>query len=269
MLNGGLLHILEKVRLQKDFDFRQYKESILKRRIERRLSVTKAESYQQYTEVLDADHSEYTRLIDNLTIKVSEFFRNPQAWQILREKVLPDIIREKVKDGKSILRIWCAGCATGEEVYSVAMLAGQFLQEKNDFEVNIWGTDIDIESLLKAKRAQYKPDMTKAVPEDILNKYFDFDGNFRAKSCIRDCVYFKLHNLVQDEPLKQMDMIICRNVAIYFTRPLHTKIFMDFYNGLNDKGYLFLGKAETLIGPAKQKFNVIDKRWKIYQKGHS
>jgi chemotaxis methyl-accepting protein methylase len=275
MLEEGLLQVLEEVYEQRNLDFRQYKESSLKRRIERRLRATKIGSYNQYMEVLVNDPNEYERLIDNLTIKVTEFFRNPGAWYILRDRVLPEIIEEKMKTesykteegSKPRLWIWCAGCATGEEVYSVATVIAQFLGErKNNLKVSICGTDIDSKSLLKARQAKYKPDMVKAVPEDILNRYFTFNSNFRVRSSIRNVVYFRSHDLVLDEPLKQMDLIICRNVAIYFTRPLQMKIFMDFYNGLNEQGYLFLGKAETLIGPAREGFKVINKQWRIYQK---
>jgi chemotaxis methyl-accepting protein methylase len=267
MPKDGLLQILDKVHQNKNFDFRSYKESTLKRRIERRLRATKTKSYQQYIKVLDADPGEYTKLIDNLTIQVTEFFRNPEAWQIIREQVLPDIIRRKFENREQLLQVWCPGCATGEEVYSVAILLEQLLDERRtNFEVNIWGTDIDMESLHKAEKAEYKPDITKSIPQDILNRYFNFDGNFRVKSGIRSWTHFRSNDLVLDEPLKQTDMIICRNVAIYFTRPLQEKIFINFGQGLNDKGYLFLGKAETLIGPAREEFKVINKRWRVYQK---
>lgn len=274
MLEEGLLQVLDKVCEHRDFDFRQYKESTLKRRIERRLRATKVESYNQYLRVLSNDPSEYTRLIDNLTIQVTEFFRNPEAWHVIREEVIPKIIEQKknreiMNNGlKPGLRIWCAGCATGEEVYSVAMLAEHLLDERKiDLEVNVWGTDIDGESLLRAEQVVYKPVVTKTVPEDMLNKYFYYDDEgYKVIPSLRKRVYFRLHNLVSDDPLKQMDLILCRNVAIYFTRPLQEKIFMDFCNGLNDKGYLFLGKAETLIGPAREEFKVINKRWRIYEK---
>jgi chemotaxis methyl-accepting protein methylase len=273
MLEDGLLQILEKVRRQKDFDFREYKETTLKRRIERRLRAKKAQTYQQYTEALDADPDEYTKLIDDITIKVTEFFRNPQAWQILKEEVLPEIIKKKIENGKGMvgcrptLRIWCAGCATGEEVYSAAIAVKQLLAERGaDFEINIWGTDIDKASLIRADCAEYKHEAAKTIAADILNEYFDLSGGFRVKPDVRDGVYFKSHDLVLDEPLKQMDMVICRNVAIYFTRPLQEKVFMDFYNSLDKEGYLFLGKAETLVGSAKDRFEVVNKRWKIYRK---
>jgi chemotaxis methyl-accepting protein methylase len=274
MLEEGLLQILDKVYEHRDLDFRQYKESTLKRRVERRLRATKVESYNQYINVLSNDPGEYTRLIDNLTIQVTEFFRNPEAWQVLREQVIPEIIERKKnseimnKRLKPGLRIWCAGCATGEEVYSTAILVDHLLDErKTDFEVIVCGTDIDDESLLKAEHLVYKSVVTKTVSEDIFNKYFHYDdGGYKVIPSLRKTVCFRHHNLVLDDPLKEMDLIVCRNVAIYFTRPLQEKIFMDFCNGLNGKGYLFLGKAETLIGPALERFKVINKRWRIYQK---
>jgi chemotaxis methyl-accepting protein methylase len=274
MLEEGLLQVLDMVYEHGDFDFRQYKESSLKRRVERRLRATKVESYNQYINVLSNDPSEYTRLIDNLTIQVTEFFRNPEAWQVLREQVIPEIIERKKnselmnKGLKPGLRIWCAGCATGEEVYSTAILIDNLLDEREtDFVVNVCGTDIDAGSLIKAEHLVYKSVVTKTVPEDIFNKYFYYDDvGYKVVPSLRKMVSFRPHNLVLDDPLKEMDLIICRNVAIYFTRPLQEKVFMDFCNGLNDKGYLFLGKAETLIGPAREEFKVINKRWRIYQK---
>lgn len=274
MLEEGLLQVLDKVYEHRDLDFRQYKESSLKRRLERRLRASKVESYNQYISVLSNDPSEYTRLIDDLTIQVTEFFRNPRAWQVLREQVIPKIIDRKKKSeminkrSKPALRIWCAGCATGEEAYSAAILIDHVLDgRKTDFVVNVWGTDIDAKSLLKAEHLVYKPAVPETVPEDIFNKYFYYDnGCYKVIPSLRKTVRFRPHDLVLDDSFKQMDLILCRNVVIYFTRPLQEKVFMDFCNGLNDKGYLFLGKAETLIGPALERFKVINKRWRIYQK---
>lgn len=271
MLAEGLLQILDKVYEHEDFDFRQYKESSLKRRVERRLRATKVDSYNQYINVLSNDPSEYTKLVENLTIQVSDFFRDPEAWQILRERIIPKIIAEKNKktgqSSKPKLRVWCAGCATGEEVYSITMLIDQILGEnRTNFEVNICGTDIDKRSLIAAQKGEYNLDMRKTVPLDYMNTYFDDQGKFRTNASIEDGPHFRSHDLVLDEPLKQMDLIICRNVAIYFTRPLQEKVFQDFHSGLNENGYLFLGKAETMVGHVSQRFNVIDRRWKFYQK---
>ena len=152
-------------------------------------------------------------------------------------------------------------------MYSVAILIDQILgKRRNDFEVNIWGTDIDAESLFRAEQAIYKPDTAAIVSQDILNRHFDFHGDLKVKSRIQQWAHFGSHDLVLDEPLKQMDLIICRNVAIYFARPLQEKVLMDFCNALGKKGSLFLGKAETLVGPAREKFEVVDRRWKMYRK---
>ena len=272
MSKQDLMQILEKVYQNRGFDFRQYKESSLERRIDRRLRAARVDSYQQYVKVLDTDPDEYRNLIDDLTIKVTEFFRDFEAWQVIQQNVLPKIIEQKIREeneeNEPVLRIWSAGCAAGQEAYSVAILLDKLLGgRKDNLQVDICGTDIDKDSLLKAQQGEYKPDMEKGIPEHILNKYFDLSDNFRAKYSTQKTVHFEFHNLVLQEPLKEMDLILCRNVAIYFERSLQEKIFMDFYNGLNEAGYLFLGKAETLVGPAQERFKVIDKRWKIYQKG--
>lgn len=283
MLEQGLLQILEKVYEERGFDFRQYKESSLKRRIEKRLRAKKAGSYEEYAKILDTDPDEYKRLVDALTIKVTEFFRDPEAWQVLSERVLPEIIRGKTGDtrlhkrsggqGKEnenitpVLRVWSAGCATGQETYSVAILLNQLLEERKDaLQIDICGTDIDKDSLIKAQQGEYKSEMMKNVPQDIRDKYFDPRNSFRVRDPLRKIVYFKFHDLALEGPLKGIDLILCRNVAIYFDRSLQEKIFMDFRNGLGEGGYLFLGKAETLIGPAQGRFNVVDRRWKIYRK---
>jgi chemotaxis methyl-accepting protein methylase len=273
MLKEGLVQILEDVYQHRDLDFRQYKESSLERRLERRLRATQAESYKQYMDVLANDPDEYTRLINSLTIQVTEFFRDPEAWQVLRKEIIPRIIEQKINNNpvnenpNHGLRIWCAGCATGEEVYSIAMLTDRLLTEKKiDLAVDIRGTDINKDALATATIAEHKLTTPRPDFQDIINEHFDSSGKFRITPRMRDCVHFESHDLVLDEPLEQMDLVICRNVAIYFTRPLQMKIFSDFARSLNEGGCLFLGKAETLIGPAKDDFEAINKRWRVLKK---
>lgn len=245
MLEDGIAQILEKVYQKRGFDFRQYKETTLTRRIERRLKATKAASYQEYLAVLDADPTEYKKLLDDLTIKVTEFFRDPKAWEALGRRVMPEIIQYKMDEPPPSLKIWSAGCATGEEAYSIAILLDQFLSRS---AVTIYATDIDNDALLKAQEGRYNPISAKGVSKYILDKYFDFDGNtFVIKDAIRTITQFKFHDLVLGEPLKGMDLIICRNVVIYFERPLQEKIFMDFYNGLNNRSYLVLALQRHLV----------------------
>lgn len=292
MLQEEIKQILEKVFKEKGFDFRQYKESTLTRRLERRFKTTKAASYQEYLAILDADPAEYKRLLDDLTIKVTEFFRDSEAWEVVAQKVLPGLLTPSphrgegclpaeavVAGGEGGVRIWSAGCATGEEAYSIAILLDQFLnrsavrpelvegREMPGLQFTIHATDIDNDTLIKAQEAKYSPLAIKGVPRDIQNKYFVPAGDFFVvEEHLRNLIHFGLHNLVLDEPLRDTDLILCRNVLIYFDRPLQEKVLMDFYNSFNEGGYLFLGKAETLISPARERFKVIDKRWKIYKK---
>ncbi|MBI1870690.1 MAG: protein-glutamate O-methyltransferase CheR [Chlamydiae bacterium] len=255
--------VLEKVYRERGFDFRQYKEASLRRRMQKRLYALKAESYQDYIMRLDADSLEYDRLIDVLLINVTEFFRDEEAFEIIKNKVLPYIIK-----GKTKLKIGSSGCASGEEVYSIAILLDEALGDKRDsFEISIYGTDIDRDSLTKAKEGIYRPQTVKGkMTDEILEKYFDKGETLKVKDSIKKNCHFMVHDLVLDKPLSEMDLILCRNVLIYFEKPLQEKIYMDFYHALNSEGYLFLGKAESLIGPARERFSVIDKRWKIYQK---
>lgn len=262
-----LLLILEKIKA-KGLDFRGYKESTLKRRIERRLTRRKVSSYEEYLRVLDNDAEEYKNLINDLTIKVTEFFRDPEAWQILKTKI-ETRLRETLSIGS--LHIWSAGCSTGEETYSAAILVDQVLEESRDAiyrvsKIEIWGTDIDKNSLNKAGEGIYSSQTIKVLPTDILNKYFVLNGHYQINERLKKRVHFKFQDLIWGEPLKEVDLIICRNVLIYFQKFWQEKILMNFYHSLKPGGYLFLGKAETLIGPARERFEVIDRHWKIYKK---
>lgn len=265
--NLNIMEILEKVYQERGFDFRQYKETSLERRLQKRLHALNLKSYTDYVTRLSEDPAEYDRLIDTLLINVTEFFRDRDAFDVIRDKVLPDVMEHKT-GAKPELKIWSAGCATGEEAYSMAILLNEILEDKTDnLEFTICGTDIDKDSLEKAKEAAYRIATTNGkITDEILDKYFIKNGCLRVKDAVKRNCHFTFHDLVLDRPFKAMDIILCRNVAIYFERALQEKIYVDFYSALNEKGYLFLGKAETLIGPTQERFKVIDKRWKIYQK---
>lgn len=267
-MESGLSQILEKVHQERDFNFLEYKESSVKRRVERRLRATKSASYNHYISILDSDPTEYTRLIDDLTIKVSEFFRNSEAWEIVERKILPAIIENKKTQNsvRPMIRIWSAGCATGQEVYTAAILAEKCLKNSQaDMEATVFGTDVDKISLYKAHRNNYGLETAKTIPADVMD-YFEVNENVKVKGLTKARIYFQPHNMASDKALAGMDLIICRNVIIYFERSLQERLMMNFCNELNDGGYLFLGKAEVLVGPAREKFEEIDKKWRIYRK---
>jgi len=249
-------------------DLSQYREKCLKRRIDVRLKATGAQTYLEYTTVLKKDPAEYARLLDALTINVSNFFRNKSTYRVIENTIIPELVSLKKKQGKKIIRIWSAGCASGEEPYSIGILFNEILGKHiTDFLISIYGTDIDANILNKAKAAEYENNSVSEVEENILRRYFRYDGKYRLKDEITQMVKFKHHNLISDKPLTHMDVILCRNALIYFTRDLQQKLFETFYEGLNKKGYLILGKTESLTGEPARMLQLVNAKERIYQKG--
>jgi len=265
--NQGFLALQKKIFKERGLDLSQYKEKYLKRRIDVRLLATRAQTYLEYMTVLKRDPSEYVRLFDALTINVTQFFRDAGTFKVIKDDVLRKIISAKQKQNKKIIRVWSAGCATGEEPYSIGILFNEILGNKIEyFFISIYATDIDANSLEKARAAEYENNSTSEVEEKILRRYFRYDGKYKLKEEIKHMVKFKLHDLISDEPLTHMDIILCRNILIYFSRELQQKLFKKFYEGLNKGGYLILGNTESLIGEPARVFQLVNMRERIYQK---
>jgi chemotaxis methyl-accepting protein methylase len=268
-LNGEqeLRALLDKIYQDRGFDFRQYREKSLRRRLERRLYATKAGSYREYMALLDRDSDEYGKLLDVLTINVSEFFRDPGAFAILSEVVLPEVVSFAESDNEGTIRIWSAGCASGEEPYSIAILLAEVLGPKlKDFHITVYATDIDEASLLKARRGEYDAEAVSKLPKELAEKYLGSEGQYSIRHEIKQLIDFRQHSLVTDEPFTCLDLVACRNVVIYFDRDLQEKVFTSFYRGLRQGGFLLLGKAETLIGEAARLFHTVNKQWRVYEK---
>jgi len=247
-------------------DLSQYKENCLKRRIDVRLRATGAQTYPEYMTVLKRDPSEYDRLLDDLTINVTQFFRDTETFKAIKNDVIPKIISVKKKQNKKIIRVWSAGCATGQEPYSIGILFNEVLGRKiSNFFISIYATDIDANSLKKARTAEYDNSVSE-VEENILRKYFRHDGKYKLNEEIKKMVKFKQHDLISDESLTHVDIILCRNALIYFSRELQQKLFKKFYEGLNKAGYLILGKTESLTGESARMFKQVNMRERIYQK---
>lgn len=262
--------LLDKIYRDKGFDFRQYREKSLRRRLERRLHATKAKSYEEYTAILDRDGAEYGRLIDSLTINITQFLRDPEAFDMLAKVVFPEVVFFADSHEQKEIRIWSAGCAGGEEPYSIVMLLGEVLARRlRDFHITVYATDIDENSLARAREGKYDAATISKLPEVLVERHFTYDGQYRIRHKVRQLVEFKQHNLVSDEPFTGLDLVSCRNVVMYFSRDLQEQVFMDFHHGLRQGGFLFLGKAETLSGESARLFHTVDKRWRVYQKdGH-
>lgn len=262
--------LLDKIREARGVDFGQYHKAILKRRIALRLVANMVTSYTEYLKVLARNPGEYDRLFDAFTINVSEFFRDPDIWLTLKDLIKKGIQQSNLK--KRPLVIWSAACAGGEEPYSLAIIA-RFLDSQHQ-SVKIIASDIDCTVLDRAQKGYYKPEqIAKAAGSSAIIKGLDIYSYFVSKPegyCVRDfvkqIVEFRRLDLNSLDYLKEVDIILCRNVFIYFTKPLQEQIVDKFYRALNSDGYLVIGKTETLVAEAKLIFQEIDIGHKIYQK---
>ncbi|MDY6931072.1 MAG: protein-glutamate O-methyltransferase CheR [Halobacteriota archaeon] len=248
-------------------DTRQYKDSYIKRRLAVRMRANSAETYMDYLQILKKKTEEFNPLMDSLTINVTEFFRNPETYQAV-EGIFRDIIVEKKNRGRNLLRIWSAGCSSGEEPYSIAILLSEILgDEISDFNITIYATDIDPIILNKAKAGVYKSENLKNVSEARIDKYFKSSGeDYIIRDEIKRMIRFQKLDLIADKKSKSFDMILCRNVVIYFSRELQERLYMDFYTSLNHNGYFVMGKTETLVGESMNRFKSVNKSERIYQK---
>jgi len=257
-------NLLEKIYQDRGFDFREYRESTLTRRLGRRLRARGAETYAHYACILDKDPGEYDKLFNDLTINVTGFFRDQAAFKALEESVIPALVRKRARD----IRIWSAGCASGEEPYSIAMLLMEMLgSEISSRDITILGTDIDIQVLKRAREGVFTPKEVQGILPALLDKYF-VSGNkgFHVKPALGRIITFEEHNLVSDFPYREMDLVVCRNVLIYFLPQLQTQVLERFHAGLGKGGFLLLGKAEVPVGKARELFRCVDKKAKLYRK---
>jgi chemotaxis protein methyltransferase CheR len=260
-----LSFILQKKRI----DLSSYRQKFLMRRLSFRMSATHTNNYQDYIHLLIRDHDEFNRFLDTLSINVSKFFRDREVFDTFRKVALAEIIQRKKKTNQRTIRAWSAGCAYGEEAYSLAILIKEELKARGDnFVVKILATDVDSDALQKAKIAEYEPNSIKEVNKQQLEDYFIplDNGNYKLKEEMKQMVVFAKHNLIGDPPLKFMDIIFCRNVLIYIRRQEQEQLFKKFNQALNPKGYLVIGKVEILWDYLRSAFTTVDVSERIYQK---
>lgn len=257
--------LLHKIFVERGLNFKDYKKASLKRRLKKRLDAYGLSSYPEYILYLDLHPGEYEKLFDTLFINVTEFFRDPEAWDELDKVVLLDIIARKNKGDP--IRAWCASCSSGEEPYSLAMLLAERLNGAFDgHAVTIYATDIDEGALAEARKGRYSLDKLKNVKPEFIDKYFTRDNEaYKIHRKIRQMVIFGKQNLVMDPPISHLDLIVCRNVLIYFNSDLQQKVLVKFYSSLNEDGYIFFGKSESILLGSKL-FKIVDKNWRIFQK---
>lgn len=265
----ALLRLLTKINDLKGFDFSQYKEGTLLRRIGSQLRRRGLSSYDEYIRILEEDPGEIEELIGTMCINVTDFFRNPESFRAIDKIVIPRVILSKREHRHRVIKAWSCGSSAGDEPYSLAMLLLEKLDSAKDmFTITVYGTDIDQGALNDAKRMIYTREKLKAVDNGLLKKYFDKTdhGDFILKREVGNMVKFKHHDVIKDPPLTHCDIILCRNLLIYFNRELQEEILLKFYECLEPGGYLVLGMVESLIGTAINHFEVIDNRLRIYRR---
>lgn len=225
-----------------------YKEKQMKRRIESLASRNGYSDLNLYFGAIDKDAELFKEFINYMTINVSEFYRNPEQWKIVESEIFPALIKKKGN-----IKIWSAACSTGEEPYTITMILSQLLPLN---KISIIATDIDKEAMAKAQTGIYSENSLKNVPPNIVSKYFTkiTDKTYSISEEIKKCVTFKQHNLLKDKYVDGCDLIVCRNVLIYFTEEAKAEIYSNFSKSLNPEGVLFVGSTEQIISP--QKYNL-------------
>ena len=263
----GFDSLLRRIKHERGLDCHQYKANFLKRRLAVRMRARGVESYREYARLLDDE--EYERLFDALTINLSFFFRDRTAFEALRDKVLRPLIRQKAGRGNRLIRVWSVGCASGQEPYSVAILFDELLgDELHDWQIRIHATDLDATAIEKAKRGVYRESSFRGADPVYTERYFTAvsPGEYAISPKVAAMVKFARHNLIGDPLARRLDLILCRNVLIYFSRELQEKLLSRFHSALNDEGCLVMGKTEILMGAAARLFKPLDLRERIYVK---
>ncbi len=261
---GYLGKICAILRRETGHDFRRYKQSTLVRRVRRRMGESRAASIYAYVESLSDDAQEVEQLFRDLLISVTHFFRDPEAFDLLAAKVIPRLFEGKDEDG--FVRVWVAGCATGEEAYSLAILLREHMAKLDKPpQVQVFATDIDSQALEAARQAIYPEAIAGQISQERLERFFVRHGNmFQVSREIRDLCLFSLHNLIADPPFSRLDLVSCRNVLIYLESELQKKIIALFHYALRPGGFLFLGPSEMVAGQPEL-YRTVDKKHRVFQ----
>jgi two-component system CheB/CheR fusion protein len=239
--------ILQHLQQARGFDFTAYKRPSLMRRIQKRMQTVNAPTFEAYYDHLQLNQDEFAALFNTILINVTSFFRDQEVWQYLRNQALPRIL--EARNGAEAFRVWSAGCASGQEAYSVLMLLADLLgPDAIRDKVKVYATDVDEEALNEARLAAYTAKQVEDVPADMLEKYFDKNGtSYAFKRELRRSVIFGRHDLVQDAPISRVDLLLCRNTLMYFNADAQERILARFFFSLNPAGHILLGRAEMLF----------------------
>lgn len=266
---GSIEKLIREINAERGVDLGQYRRAYLERRLAARMRVLELHTYRKYADLLRSDPDEFERLVDTLTINVTEFFRDRVVWDSLRANVFRQMIDSKLTGRSRTIRIWSAGCATGEEPYSLAMMLMDMLgEDAKKLLLTISATDLDPDALAAAERGVYESAKLKRIPPGYQVRFtraIDRE-HFEVAPVIRDSVRFSKFNLFDPAPMRVVDLIVCRNVFIYFNREQQARVLGNFYESLARGGYLVLGRSEKLSPEAADMLEPIDGKERIYRK---
>ena len=257
--------LLRYLQVARGFDFHGYKPNSLVRRIRKRMATVGIDSYSAYQEYLEVHQDEFGALFNTILINVTSFFRDPAAWEALATMALPEIIAARPSDEQ--IRVWSAGCASGEEAYSVAiLLAEQLGAEEFRRRVKIYATDVDEAALTAARHAEYTGQQVADVPAELLDRYFERTrGLYVFRADLRRQLIFGAHDLISDAPISRVDLLLCRNTLMYFNAETQARVLSRFQFALNEGGFLLLGRAETFLALGTA-FETVDPKRRLARK---
>lgn len=266
---GDLDKFMGRVLRDRGFDLSQYRRAYVERRLSARLRALELRTYRDYADLLEANPAEYEQLLDTLTINVTDFFRDAAVWEILRKRVIPDLVAEKLRGRSRTLRIWSAGCSTGEEAYSIAMMVLDVLGKDADkFLITVLGTDIDPDVLKVAEKGVYPKDKLGNIPASYQVRFTRSAGKhaFEIKPDVGRHLRFRHSSLFGKSPMKVADLILCRNVFIYLDRPKQMAVLEKFWGSLARGGYLILGRSEKMPAEMGRRLEPIESRERVYRR---
>ena len=245
-------------------DFTHYKPPTIQRRIRRRMALHRMQDLRDYVKLLQQNPGEVENLHDDILIHVTGFFREPESFTAMHDSVFSEIVNEH-QNGAPI-RVWVPGCSSGEEAYSLAIALMEHLDDRNDIQIQVFGTDVSQKMIDRARSGIYPQSaLTGMSPERVRRFFVNFDGGYRVSTTVRERCVFARQDITRDPPFSKLDIVLCRNLLIYLGQPLQRRVVGIFHYALNPNGFLVLGRSET-IGSHGDRFSVSDARWKIYRR---
>ena len=265
--NPAFEQLLEYLKINRGFDFTGYKRPSLTRRVRKHMNTVGTDNFEDYQDFLEVHPNAFTELFNTILINVTAFFRDQEAWDYLADDIIPRILKAKTLN--ATIRVWSAGCASGEEAYSIAILLAEAMGlEACRRQVKIYATDVDEEDLEQARRGAYDTEALKPISPGLRQKYFvreNNNGRYHFRKDLRRIMIFGRHDLMHDAPISRLDLLLCRNTLIYFNREAQDRIAARFHFALKENGFLFLGRAETMLAQSGR-FEPVNMRYRFFQK---